>query len=159
MRQLFYLLAATILLSNSCEKQDPNLAQFYIRCKIDGQDYLPNNCANCMTGQILGDTVIMLQSSRGFETVTIGVINKPKIEIAAYILNDVIASRGTYKYSTTTTDRYYTDATRTGELKITTLDKANKIVAGTFYFQAYNPVQNKTVNITNGEFRLKYTDY
>ena len=69
------------------------------------------------------------------------------------------SSGGAYKNSTTTNERFDTDATQTGQLNITTLDTTNKIVAGTFYFQAYNPVQNKTVNISNGEFRLKYTDY
>ncbi|MEN9568787.1 MAG: hypothetical protein RL172_18, partial [Bacteroidota bacterium] len=52
-----------------------------------------------------------------------------------------------------------TDSLRTGQITISKLDKSNKIIEGSFYFQAYNPVQNKTVNVTNGEFRLKYSDY
>ncbi|MGN6438864.1 MAG: DUF6252 family protein [Agriterribacter sp.] len=48
---------------------------------------------------------------------------------------------------------------RTGQLIITSLDKLDRIVSGTFYFKAYNPVQDKVVNITEGKFRLPYTDY
>ncbi len=161
MRNLLYLLIATVLLSASCHKQDPNPAQYYIRCKIDGQDYLPNNCANCMRGQILGDTTFLMNANAGFESVAIGVIKLDKVPIAvtSYILNDNPQQNGVYDNSPQVNDIFKTDATRTGLLNITTLDKPNKIVSGTFYFQAYNPVQNKTVNITNGEFRLKYTDY
>lgn len=158
MRQLFYLLTATILLAASCEKQDNNPAQFYIKCKVDGQTYLPNNCANCMRGQLLGDTVFLMNANVDYTTVLLGVTQKPNFVGGVYTLNSP-SSGGAYKNSTTTNDRFDTDATHTGQLTITSLDKANKIIAGTFYFQAYNPVQNKTVNITNGEFRLKYTDY
>jgi len=158
MRQLLYLLIATFLISASCHKQDPNPAQFYIRCKIDGQDYWPNNCANCMRGQLLGDTVYLMNANADYTTVFLGVTQKPNFLGGPCLLNPP-SSGGAYKNSTTTNDRFDTDATHTGQLNITTLDKTNKIVAGTFYFQAYNPVQNKTVNISNGEFRLKYTDY
>ena len=159
MRQLFYLISVTILLAASCEKQDPNPAQFYIRCKIDGQDYLPNNCANCMRGQILRDTVFLMNANAGFESVGVGVFDGSRISTKTYILNAGPSASADYDNSPQVNDIYKTDSARTGELRITTLDKANKIIAGTFYFKAYNPVQNKTVNITNGEFRLKYTDY
>lgn len=161
MRQLFYLLTTIILLAASCEKQDPNPAQFYIRCKIDGQVYLPNNCANCMTGQILGDTVFLLTANAGFEHVGVGIVKLDRVPIAAtnYLLNASPQQSGVYDNSPQVNDIFKTDSTRTGQLIISSLDKANKIVAGTFYFKAYNPVQNKTVNITNGEFRIRYTDY
>lgn len=161
MRNLLYLLTATILLGASCEKQNNNPAQFYIRCKIDGQDYWPNNCANCMRGQILGDTVFLMNANAGFQSVALGVIklDRVPIQVTTYLLNDNPQSGADYKNSTTTNDKFSTDATHTGNLIITALDKSNKIVVGTFYFNAYNPLQNKTVSVTNGEFRLKYTDY
>ena len=159
MRQLFYLLTATILFSASCEKQDPNPAQFYIRCKIDGQEYLPNNCANCMRGQILRDTVFLLNANADLQSVGMGLYDGSGVQVKTYFLNGTTGGSADYKNSTTTNDKFSTDATHTGNLVITSLDKGNKIIAGTFYFQAYNPVQNKTISITNGEFRLKYTDY
>lgn len=154
---ILFLLAPCFIFSK-CNKEDA-LGEYYFQCKIDGELYRPNNCANCMTAQILGDTVVMLQANRDFEALTIGVINKPAIQSTSYLLNDNISSRGTYKFSTTVDDRYFTDATHTGVLLISTINKQDKIVSGTFYFKAYNPVQDKIVNITEGKFRLEYTDY
>ena len=151
------LVLATIAIAASCNKTPtPAPDDFYFRCKINGQTYIPNNCANCMVGKLLGDTALLINGNAGYETVLIGVTNKPIIQ-TSYLLNSNITNGGTYKNSTTTTDRFDTDATRTGQLLLTSLDKANRIITGTFYFQAYNPVQNKTINITDGEFRLKYT--
>jgi hypothetical protein len=145
-----------LFLFSKCSKEQP-LPDYYIRCKINGEDYLPNNCANCMRGQLLGDTVFMMNANAGFQSLLIGVINKPSFILQTYILNR-IQSGGSYKNSTTTNDKFDTDSIHTGTLTITTLDKSNMIIAGTFSFQAYNPVQNKTVSVSDGQFRLKYTD-
>ena len=109
-----------------------------------------------MRGQILRDTVYLMNANAGFQTVGMGLYDGNGVGAKTYLLNGKPNGSADYKYSTTTNDIYKTDSTHTGELKITFIDKINKIVAGTFYFQAYNPVQSKTVNITNGEFRLKY---
>ena len=42
---------------------------------------------------------------------------------------------------------------------ITELDKSNKVIAGTFYFDAYCAKYDSTVHITEGAFRLKYKIY
>jgi hypothetical protein len=114
-----------------------------------------------MKGQLLGDTTFLLNANAGYESVAVGIIKLDKTQIAeaTYALNNSLQQNGVYDNSPQVNDIYKTDAIRVGELKITTLDKANKIIAGTFYFQAFNPIQNKTVNVSNGEFRLKYTDY
>ena len=150
------LAIAVLFLFSTCRKEEP-LPDYYIRCKIDGEDYWPNKCANCMRGQLLGDTVFMMNANAGFQSVLLGVINKPSFVLQKYTLNRT-ESGGSYDNSPLVDDIFRTDSVYTGKLIITTLDKTNKIIAGTFYFQAYNPVQNKTVNITNGQFRLKYTD-
>ena len=161
MKQLKILslsIIALITIAASCKKTpDPSPDDFYFKCKINGQIYIPNTCANCITCTIYKDTTFLLGGNAGYEAIAIGVINKPEIIQKTYILNSNIANGGTYKNSTTTNDRFDTDATRTGQLVITLIDKSNRIVTGTFYFQAYNPIQNKTVNVTEGEFRLKYT--
>jgi hypothetical protein len=156
LKQLFLLFTIAIILFGSCKK-DNNPAQFFIKCKIDGQDYRPNGCANCMRGQLLDDTVFMMNANADFQTVSIGVIQKPSITTKAYIL-DRVGSGGSYKNSTTTDDVFRTNSSNNGQLIITTIDKENKIISGTFYFKAYNAFQNKNITISNGEFRLRYTD-
>ena len=112
-----------------------------------------------MVAKILGDTTFFLNGNRGFETIAIGIIklNRVPISISFYTLNDNPQQRGIYKFSTTTNDKFETDATRTGQIQILTLDKTNRIISGNFSFQAYNPVQDRTVNITEGKFRLRYS--
>lgn len=99
-----------------------------------------------------------MNGNAGLETVLTGVTQKPSFILGNYILNSPF-SGGAYKFSITTDDRFDTDSFHVGELKVTSLNKPNKIISGTFNYQAYNPVQNKTVDIADGKFRLKYTDY
>ncbi|TAG10245.1 MAG: hypothetical protein EAZ41_08185 [Sphingobacteriia bacterium] len=137
MRTLVYLFLTSVLFAASCEKKDPNPAQFYIRCKIDGQDYWPNGCANCMRGQLLGDTIFLMNANAGFQSVSIGIIKLDKVPISmmSYILDDNLQQNGHYDHSPLVNDIFKTGSTNTGELKITILDKANKIIAGTFFLK------------------------
>lgn len=154
MQQLLFVFTASLFFAASCNKE--HLPEYYFKCKLNGQEYVPDNCANCTQGKILQDTVLIIGGNRSFESLGIGINDGGGIKVGNYILNEIIGRRGDYKFSTSPNDRYFTDATHTGSLTITTLDKTNKIIAGTFSFQAYNSVQNKTVNITEGKFRLQY---
>lgn len=152
------LIIAITTISASCKKTtDPGPNDFYFRCKINGQTYIPNGCANCITCTIYQDTIFIFGGNAGFETVGVGINDNTNIKVTSYILNDVIGRRGDYKNSTLTNDRYFTDATHTGQLEITKIDKAKKIMEGNFYFNAYNGYRNDSVSITEGKFRLQYT--
>jgi hypothetical protein len=152
---LLFISVITLFCFAKCRKdREPDPNSFYFRCKIDGQLYVPGS----MDAKLLSDTTILINGNSGFESVafwTINITGQPIIA-TSYILNDNPRRGGDYKTSTTTTDKFSTDATRTGELTISTLDKTKKIISGTFYFQGYNPIQNKTVNITEGKFRVNY---
>lgn len=154
MRLLLFVMTAWICLAASCNKE--KLPEYYFKAKLNGQEYVPDNCANCTQGKFLQDTVLIIGGNRGFETLGIGINDGGGIKVGNYLLNETVGRRGDYKFSTTPNDRYYTDTTHTGQLTITTLDKTNKIISGTFSFEAYNAVQNKTVSITEGKFRLQY---
>ncbi|MBC7413096.1 MAG: hypothetical protein H7331_11670 [Bacteroidia bacterium] len=138
-----------------CNKE--HLPEYYYQCNVDGQVYKPNSCANCLTCTIYRDTIFLLGANRGFEALAIGIIDRNSVTATSYILNSGYANGGTYKNSTTVTDRFDTDSIRTGILNIIQVDKTNKIVEGTFSFSAYNPVQNKIITVTDGKFRLHYT--
>ena len=155
MRSTIILLIGVIFISNSCKKNNQS-GNHYFKCKVDGQEYIPDACTNCIQVVLLRDTIFILGGNHGYETVGIGINNASNIKVGSYALNEIIGRRGDYK-NNPSTDRFYTDATHTGSLQITLLDKQQKIISGTFSFQAFNTNQNKTVNITNGEFRLNYT--
>jgi Family of unknown function (DUF6252) len=157
----FYAVTVLLLLTvGSChKKQEVNPNSFYMQCEINGNLYIPNGCANCSTPEILHDTTLLLPANNGFESLGIGINDHQGIHATTYVLNDVIGRQGTYKYSTVVNDRYYTDATHRGKLTITLLDKTNQIIQGTFFFTAYNLMQNDSVKVTDGKFRLQYVPY
>lgn len=157
MQHIYFIIITSFILFTSCNKE--HLPEYYFKCKVNGQEYVPDNCANCTTADLLNDTTLILGGNRGFETLGIGLNDKEKIKIGTYFLNEVIGRRGDYKFSTIPNDRYFTDASHIGQLNIITFDKTNNIISGTFSFEAYNIVQNKTVNITSGKFRLRYKAY
>ena len=157
MRVLIILLTTFLFLSGACKKE--HLPEYYFKCKVDGKEYIPNNCANCLTSEILRDTILMIRGNRGFETLGIGINDNRGIQTGNYLLNEVIGRRGDYKFATTPNDRYFTNTINTGLLKISTIDRTQKIITGTFQYNAYNIITNKTVKITDGKFRLQYKTY
>ena len=148
------ILSTLFMVASSCKKE--HLPEYYFKCKVNGQEYIPNNCANCTQAKILEDTILIIGGNRGFETLGIGINDGSGIKSANYFLNQTLGRKGDYKFSTTPNDRYYTDSVHTGLLAISLLDKQRKIIVGTFHFQAYNPLQDKKVWITEGKFRLQY---
>ncbi len=102
---------------------------------------------------------LSFRCKKGFESILIGVIKLDQVPIAvkAYALDQKPEQKGSYDNSPLVNDIYITDSVHTGELKIISIDKSSQIIEGIFSFQAYNPVQNKIVSVTEGKFRLKYT--
>ncbi len=58
-----------------------------------------------------------------------------------------------------TSHEYKTTNEYSGQLKIIKFDEANRIISGTFYFDAVNSVSGKAASITEGRFDIKYSPY
>jgi len=159
-KQIILLLLLTPLFINLKCRKDPTPTGYYFQCKLDGILYVPDGfCGNCKDAVILNDTTLILSGKRSIEIIGIGINDGSGIKATNYTLNHVIGRGGLYKNSFTTDDRFDTDATRTGVLIIKSLNKTTKEIEGSFYFEAYNPVQNKTISVTEGKFKLKYITY
>jgi len=157
MKYLILILIVSACTGASCNKN--HLPEYYFKCKLNGQEYVPDNCANCRTAKVLGDTLLILGANRYVESIGVDVLEYPLKEKPYVLKERRNAAAGTADYDNTIgspSDIFRTDSLRTGQLTITTLDKTNKIIAGTFYYDAYNAVQNKTIKITDGKFRLQY---
>lgn len=150
-------LPGLVLMLFHCNKR--SLPEFYYQCAVDGELYIPNSCANCNTCRIINDTILMIGANRGFESVRIGINDSAAIGEKQYVLNGVIGRQAVYDNSTEVSDIFTTTRGHTGVLSISHLDKKDKIVEGSFYFQAYNSLNDKVVQVTLGRFRLKYSDY
>ena len=147
------------LLNSSCKKD--RLPTFYFQCKVDGVLYEPDNCANCNTKDLVGDTSLILGANKGNEALAIGLIKTPSLSIGTYNLANP-SSKFSAIYDNTignSTDIFRTDSIRKGVISITEFDKTNKIIVGSFAFEAFNIPQNKIVKITEGKFRLNYKAY
>ena len=151
------VLVAVSTIFAKCKKEEATDDKLYFRVKINGADYVPSNCANCLDAQILGDTIFLLGANSGFASVGFGILDKLGIRINQYPLDDNLNHRGDYKNGTLTNDRYFTDQNHTGRLFITEKNVGTKTIKGTFYFRAYNAYRNNEVNVTEGAFHLNYT--
>lgn len=152
---LYFLCIIYSFIFSKCQK-DELLPEFYFRCIIDGLNYLPNGCANCMRCDIYGDSSIIMWGNRDFETLRISIDNQP-IKIGQYQLVNQPGKRATYKNATTTDDFYRTQNFSPGVFNISELDKGKQIIAGSFYFVAYHSFRsNDSVIISAGKFRLHY---
>ena len=151
---LLLLVLFTMLTASECRKT--TTPEFYFKCKVDGQEYIPNSCANCLAATILEDTTLIMNANRGFETIGFGINESKGIQKGTYFLINQVGRRATYKKSTTTNDYYRTQSIYPGELTIKEFDKASKIIGGTFSFRAYHTLSNDSVIVSSGEFRLKY---
>ena len=160
MKLLLCCLFSFALLNSSCKKD--RLPTFYFQCKVDGVLYEPDNCANCKTKEMVGDSLFSLGANRGYEALGFAIL-KHNISIGTYSLGKAIKeNKGTALYDNTIgnpSDIFRTDSIRIGVINITELDRTNKIIEGTFNFDAFNIPQNKIVRVTDGKFRLNYTTY
>lgn len=153
------LISIVLLTSFHCHKKTITPGEFYFLCKLDGELYQANSCANCNVARLLGDTVFQVNANRGFETIIVGINDGEKIGVKEYFLRDLIGRQGVYDNSPEVDDIFITDEQRTGILKITLIDRVAKIVEGAFQFDAYNPKQDKVARVTQGKFRMQYSDY
>ena len=76
-----------------------------------------------------------------------------------YLLNNTPHIRGTaWAVYKNMGKEYYSRENLSGEFKITKLDSINKIISGTFWFDAIDTLSNTTVQIREGRFDLQYTE-
>jgi hypothetical protein len=155
----FYIILIYLFTAVTGCKKSQKEPDFFFSAKVNGNRYIPEGCANCITCTILNDSIFIFGGNRGYESILIGFRDSRGITTKDYVLNDVKTNSGQYKNSTNYNDVFRTDSTRTGIFTLTKIDKANKIVAGAFHYTGFNHYQGSTINITDGRFRLNYTTY
>ncbi|WP_445721700.1 DUF6252 family protein [Flavobacterium sp.] len=140
-----------------------------VGCLVNGNVFLPkqegiNPAVNCFYQLDNGEFFFTMNFAdlRGITNKRI-VIQTSKISLQVgqtYILNKNMIDNGDFTegggvYSLSSTNRYYTNTIKTGELKITRLDLSNSIISGTFWFDAVNAA-GETVEIRSGRFDWDY---
>jgi hypothetical protein len=141
-------------------------------CLIDGVPYVPNGATSCLSGTcppITGgylsnnssngsrnsvEVVTKSMSGLGFAIYLAGV-NTPDVYPLRYNSNNGYALAYVPQKNDTPILTVFTYGSTSGQVNVTKADTVNKIVAGTFEFEATHIQTGKTIKITNGRFDLK----
>ncbi|MCJ8166446.1 DUF6252 family protein [Pontibacter sp. E15-1] len=150
---LFFLL--------SCSKD--NLCRNEAFCvEVNGKKWWPKSNdfkSSPLTFHLLDDNnQFWIGAYNGSSSVLVGVIDHTRgIGVGDYVLAGQTCCSGSYTREHNI--NFKTDASHTGKLTITSLDRVKKTVAGTFYFRGRNSVTGETVEVTKGSFNSKYSEY
>ena len=180
-RNLFILFFAPILLfglqcrkNKSPEEQLPPETQSgagTFGCLVNGNAFKPKGSPlagpilSCAYQFINGGYYFQLKSRQdnGPETLTIGLYTD-SLEISTnqtiklsqkYLSGKAYGLHGHYDVNLGGM-LYYTDSMVSGELKIKYFDSINRVVSGTFWFDAFNST-NEKVEVRNGRFDMKFS--
>jgi hypothetical protein len=179
MKNILLLLTLTLTLS-SCHKDDntfssndqlppeTQIGANTVGCLVNGQVYLPsqsglNSPVNCFYQLYNGEYFFTMAFSDNKNSGPDVSVQTARLNLQVgqtYILNKNIIANGDYTggggtYRLSTSNKYYTNTIKTGELKITKLDLPNAIISGTFWFDAINTA-GTVVEIRQGRFDWKF---
>ncbi|TKC00353.1 DUF6252 family protein [Pedobacter cryophilus] len=164
----FTLILSCFLLS--CEKEKltkaTQIGANTFSCKVNGQILIPNNEA--FSVDAISTSLVLNEDPNFYNLKILTNYSKTnpskKIYLTIYKINSIgvyIFSGSDFRYgeyfiSAPDNKEYNSRTSNIGEVKITKLDLANKIVSGTFSFEATNKNDpNDKVSITDGRFDLR----
>lgn len=176
MKNKLILSAFVITLLISCKKEITELPEptqtgsNTFGAKINGQLWAPQGfgaipASNLLEARFIGNDLIINANNfasspneTGFEIRIIGVTGT-----GTYPLNTTVSHPGfsaSYAYyvkrNLTPQNEWITSATSTGSVTLTKVDQANKIVSGTFRFDALNLYNTpEPLSVTEGRFDIK----
>lgn len=180
MKNLLFILAIALTLS-CCDKDgqlfagkdqlppETQIGANTVGCLVNGKVFLPhaegiNPEVNCFYQFVDKEFFFNMNFAdlRGVTNERV-VLQINRINLNAgqtYVLNKNMIDDGDFTggggtYSLSTSNRYYTNSLKTGELKITRVDLSHSIISGTFWFDAVNSAGEK-VEIRQGRFDWNY---
>ena len=171
-----FILFLSLVTITSCKKEkltkETQVGANTFSCKINGVVHIPNNEAfsveaislilytNAEPGYF--DLSLLTNYSREKPSEKIYIILSKIKQVGVYKLSSNELRYGTYilNVQNNSTGRfgvtYDSKAFNKGEVNITKLDRENKIISGTFWFEATNENDpNDKVTVTEGRFDLK----
>lgn len=138
-----------LLLIICCKKSDTQLNKF--KCTLNGNIWRSYN----------DDRALELEANliNGLTIKATNKIDKEVFTIGTYHLNSVLQEReyvlkGSYERKVS--NEIFND--KKGFINIKSIDAVAHRITGSFYFEAVNATTKEVVNITDGEFNVKYTD-
>jgi len=179
---IFITLATCFLLSSSqCKKNKSDADYVYglppatqegkntLGFVLNGEPWTPkgsNGTANLSidfdegyNNGVLGIVAYRTKSASDKTQFILGIHDSLKLKTAPFTLSIYKKSIGALSYSTKdgcSLNHYDTTIYETGKISITKLDRASRIVAGTFEAVLYKNICGDSIRITSGRFDMKY---
>ena len=145
-----------------CKKDSEIMDDF--KCKVNGKIWKPYS-TDLKYGRTLDAHLI--DDGKTFFIAAYQENTRQSISFSIFL--DANVTIGTYNFNSTKNSadfydtpnglKYITQSGNNGTLKIISLDKTNKTVTGEFSFRALDTSTNSSVDITDGQFNIKYKTY
>lgn len=157
-RLILFFSALFICLSWSCQKENV-LRNGGFTAKVNGKRWKANNFdfkASPYEARFLSDSALSIRGSGSVASISLYIKSSRAITAGEYPLNnDYSIAGGTYNdYETLYT--YRTTSSNPGVVRIKEIDRTNKIIIGTFDFDAFNEENGETVSIKDGAFNIEF---
>ena len=163
MKRILYLFPILIYLSSfSCGKNNlkpdtPNPG-YYFYCKVNGVDFYPSSHGDIWNRSLqctyYGNS-FSIDATNAPINVSIGILDPlNNIKLMDYGYDPQKYEIAGIYDKTLAADRYISSDII--HINITSIDTTQKLITGTFYFDAYNETTNDSVKVTDGKFNLYY---
>ena len=153
---------AVLITSASCKKTVNEVDILSVNCKIDGRtwtsysDDFKLSAAKCRISKNGEQVFITATNTRLSEKIGILISTPGKLIIEGkYDLNSQSFLSGTYYLFNV--GQFVTGNGYQGEIEIISIDKIKSRITGKFHYSCYNEQTKKSVEITEGNFKLPYS--
>jgi hypothetical protein len=144
------LLLGAVIITNGCKKDDPEPSKG-ITAKVAGNAWTADISVATYSQSM---NLTQITGMKGLMTESIQ-LNITGSDVGTYAITDAETNPvvGSYVINATAEGMYTTlgGTAQTGQIVITEYDKTNKVVSGTFHFDAYNFNSEKII-VTDGVF-------
>ncbi len=172
MGKTIFLASLFLILFAACKKQKPqlqadnpyglpNATQSGVNifaCRINGENWISKESSFDLGGSVINDTLAAKGTYHGIGVETIYVLLKGNLQEGKLynISNNNSIIYTTTKLCNSNIIDFYNYLSNNGQIKLTKLDRTNKIIAGSFFFNVIRQNCNDTLKITDGRFDIHY---
>lgn len=131
-----------------------------LQCKVDGVNWYASKdgdlFARSVSATLNGDSSLLLSANSGTESVGISIYSGSITQGGPFSLSGNLPYTSSAFYDNDLSVANFTTDSLRGGIMRCTFDKDESIVYGGFSFDAYHPVTQKVVHITDGFFSIEY---
>lgn len=127
-------------------------------CRVNGQNWISKQTSFDLGGSIINDTLAVKGTYHGIAVETIYLLIKGDLQQGnMYNVNiNCSINYTTTRLCNSNNINFYSYQSSDGEAVLTKLDRVNKIISGTFFFNIIRQNCTDTLHFTDGRFDIRY---